>query len=371
MTDQINLGLIWAGAGGTSPVTETKYAEGWVAEIPTFQNFNFMLQGLDQNILHFAEYTSFNWQADIAYKLGAKVAHADKVYTCKVANIGIDPTSDSTNSYWVSGSLIGSAFGNLLESDGFKVELPVRSGSVFGGVDESIVNSIPILELRTTGATNNLALANVAGEAVVMNLGQSGPDARPLAKDAGNSHRIFHEGHFPQVSEVVGAIPEPTATGKSYARVGNSPTTGHWVEVTSTTVRDVPPPPVNGAGQGWYNLADGQFYLDINDGDSSQWVHANPPVIPATGVPIVVSDAPPPPTKGSGQGWYNLSDGQFYLDVEDGNSSQWVHANPTYAPKIISSGVEFTPTTTPLGTDLQTVVDALYQRILALEANHP
>lgn len=68
MTDQINLNLLWASGGGATPLTSTKYENGWIAEIPTFQNFNYMLQGLDQNVLHYAESSSFVWEPAISYK---------------------------------------------------------------------------------------------------------------------------------------------------------------------------------------------------------------------------------------------------------------------------------------------------------------
>lgn len=281
MTDQINLSLTWASAGGITPVTTTKYENGWVSEVPTYQNFNYMVQGLDKNILHLAESGNFNWQSDINYKAGVSVVSPlGSIFTAKANNINIDPDTDPGNSSWVNGQLVGSDFGSLVQSDGSKVALPVRANLLYTGVDQTVVNNVPLIELRTTAATDNLAVANVAGELVVSNLGQAGPDSRNLAKDTANTKRIFHEGHEPLVSEVVGAVEEAPTDGKSYARVGVSAVSGNWIAVTSTVVQTAPPPPVNGAGQGWYNLDDGQHYLDINDGDSSQWVLANPPLVP-------------------------------------------------------------------------------------------
>ena len=281
MTDQINLGLTWASAGGVTAVTTTKYENGWVSEVPTYQNFNYMVQGLDQNILHLAESGNYDWQNDINYKAGVSVVSPlGSIFTAKADNVNIDPDTDPGNSSWVNGQLVGSDFGSLVQSDGSKVALPVRANLLYTGVDQTVVNNVPLIELRTTAATDNLAVANVAGELVVSNLGQAGPDSRNLAKDTANTKRIFHEGHEPLVSEVVGAVEEAPTDGKSYARVGVSAVSGNWVAVTSTVVQTAPPPPVNGAGQGWYNLDDGQHYLDINDGDSSQWVLANPPLVP-------------------------------------------------------------------------------------------
>jgi len=287
MTDQINLSILWAATGGTTPVSTSKYQDGWVSEIPTFQNFNYMLQGLDQNMLHLAESSSFDWEAAINYKAGAKVLRAGIPYVARVDNLNIDPTTDTNNNTWVTGMIVGADFANLLETDGSKVEVGARTGNLYTAVDSAVVNSMPLIELRTTGATfDNWAVANITGELVASNLGKTGPDGRSLAKDAGNSHRLFHEGHLPGVSEVPGAVPEAPVDGKLYARIGTSPTSGTWTPVTSTVVQSAPPPAVLGAGQGWYNLDDGLFYVDINDGDSSQWVAACPPVIPRLADPI-------------------------------------------------------------------------------------
>tara|TARA_R110000851_G_scaffold244874_2_gene397627 strand:- start:12741 stop:13697 length:957 start_codon:yes stop_codon:yes gene_type:complete len=281
MTDQINLHLVWANTGGTAPVGDAKYVGGWVAEIPTYQNFNYMVQGLDKNILHLAEVGYFTWQSQITYVAGVQVISplGDK-FTARAASTGTDPDTDSTNSTWVHGWLVGSDIASLLESDGFQVALPVRTNALYTGMDQVIKNLNPMLEFRTTTASKNWALGNVSGELVAVDLAQAGPDNKSIAIAGADTHRLFHEGHSPEVAEVDGAVPEAPTDGKLYARVGVSAVSGSWVQVTSTTVSIAPPPPVLGAGQGWYNLEDGQFYLDINDGDSSQWVAGNPPTIP-------------------------------------------------------------------------------------------
>tara|TARA_R110000744_G_scaffold208461_14_gene327208 strand:+ start:1160 stop:4234 length:3075 start_codon:yes stop_codon:yes gene_type:complete len=278
MTDQVNLGLVWASGGGTENPGDTKFTDGWISEIPTFQEFNFMLNALDSNTLHFAENAMFDWQADINYEPGARIYDATtaKIYTCRAAHINQAPTGDVSFSFWVEGWLVGSDFASLVQSDGFKIELTARTGTTYDGQDVTLVNNIPMLKLSTTDTSINWAIANVAGEICVVDLGNSGsPDGRNLSKGAGNSHRVFHEGHFPDVSEVVDAVEEAPNDGGLYARINEG-----WTVVTSTIVSTAPPPAVVGAGQGWYNVDDGQFYLDINDGDSSQWVNANPPVIP-------------------------------------------------------------------------------------------
>ena len=293
MTDQINLGLIWAKNGGVTAVPEVKYESGWVAEIPTYQNFNYMVQGIDQNLLHLAEYSSYVWQGNINYKVGSKVLSSDgRLMTCVQGNIDQDPMTDSTGSYWVEGRHIGADPDVLTKADGLLVELTPRTGNLYNGQDQTVVNNLPLVVLETTsGTTKNWAVGNVGGEVTVSDLGTSGaPDNRDLSKGQGNTHRVFHEGHLPTASEVVGGVEEAPTNGKLYARKGLTAASGEWVTVTSTSVTNEPPPPTSGAGQGWYNLADGRFYVDINDGDSSQWVPASPPMVPVSAASNVTYD---------------------------------------------------------------------------------
>jgi hypothetical protein len=276
MTAQRDLGLVWALNGGTTPTGDTKYQDGWVAEIPTYQNFNYMVQGLDQNILHLAEFNGFDWQNDIGYKVGARAFENGTYWFCITDHTNQQPSTDTTNSYWVSGSALGS-FANLSETDGFRIELPEKSVNTYLGQDQTIVNTLPITVYQTTnGTAKNWGLGNQGGELVALDLGTgTSPDGRALVKGSDNSFRLFHEGHLPDISEVVDGVEESNSDDKIYGRYN-----GTWVEVTTTKVSDKPAPPIKGAGQGWYNLDDGQLYIDINDGDSSQWVPASPPIIP-------------------------------------------------------------------------------------------
>ena len=288
MTAQVRLDLVWGSTGSATPTpTDGEYTEGWVVEIPTFEEFNYVLQNFDRNILHFAESGSYDWMATISYAVGGKVLRSGILYTCKLAHIGQDPDLDTNNDYWVYGSMMGgSDYASLLVTDGFKLDMPSRPNHLFTGVDMTVSNFNPMIELRTDEDEDSLSIANVSGELVVTNLGKLGPDGRDLDLDAGSSFRVFHEGHLPTVAEVTDAVEEaPIGTGILYARRSDS----GWVPVTSTSVSDVPPAAPSGQGTGWYNTENGQLYIDIEDeSNSSQWVPANPPVIPEfnpTGIP--------------------------------------------------------------------------------------
>jgi hypothetical protein len=59
----------------------------------------------------------------------------------------------------------------------------------------------------------------------------------------------------------------------------------HWAQIaitaggTGLSVDIEPPFKANGSREAWYSLNDGQLYVDIDDGDSFQWVVANAPLL--------------------------------------------------------------------------------------------
>jgi len=284
MTAQRDLGLVWAFSGGTLPVDSTKYQNGWVAEIPTYQQFNYMVQGIDQNVLHLAEEGVFDWQDNITYAVGAKVKRTNVMYVCIANSLNNDPDLDSTNSYWVTGGYVGEPT-TLKQTDGFRLDFGFKSQSTWLGQEQTVYGTTPMVGYFTSDNSTNWGVANYSGELVAVDLGTATdtiPDSRNINKTGPNSHRLFHEGHLPTVSEVVGGVEEAPNDNKLYARKGITATTGQWEEVTTTTVSTSPPPPVRGAGQGWFNLDDGQLYIDVDDGDSEQWVPANSPYVPAS-----------------------------------------------------------------------------------------
>ena len=288
MTTPVGLELVWADAGGTSDPGDAKYQLGWLAEIPTFQNFNHVLNALDRAKLSYAENDIYYWQDNIGYTAGARVNRGEKTYYCKTPHNSDgsnpqDPELDTTNSYWVNSSVFSSqvdAFTNLDAKSGLLIDrlLPRDQKNKWTGSDLTINNINSIIALTATGASDdNLLFGNVGGKMVIVNVGNTPlADDRDIAIGAANkSYEVYHEGHKPTQAEVEGTIPTEPQDGKLYAR-----RSGNWVEVTSTTVSTSPPPPVKGNGQGWYNLDDGQYYIDIDDGSSSQWVIANPPLLP-------------------------------------------------------------------------------------------
>jgi len=287
MTTPTNLNLIWALTGGSTNPGDAKYSTGWEVEIPTYQDFNHVLRSLDEAKLSYAEADVYLWQDLIAYAAGAKVKKGGVTYRCvtshndSVGSNPQDPSLDTTNSYWVVGSVfstLADSYSNLRAVEGLKLDkVQTRpTNDLWNSNDVTINNISNIIALNNDSASyDNLLFGNVRGKLVVINVANlTDPDGRNLISDT-SSYNIYHEGNKPTQGDIDGTIPTEPQDGKLYGRRANN-----WVEVTTTTISEAPPPPVSGNGQSWYNLEDGRLYVDINDGDSSQWVPASPPIIP-------------------------------------------------------------------------------------------
>mgnify|MGYP003648036906 CR=1 FL=1 len=274
MTVQNDLERVWASTGAVTDPNAANYAQGWLAEIPTFQEFNYVLRNATQNTLSLAERGVFVWQVDIAYRVGAEVDHAGITHTCIIAHTGITPSNDT---YWTKGTVLGTLASNAMSSHGVLIrDVNTRAGvGSWSGNEITLQNTNAVIAFNIPSADNWL-LHNVNGEMGVTNVTSAGtPDGRAMSYSSPNTHRLYHEGHPPTQSEVANTIPANPNNSTLYARRGTN-----WVAVTANVISDTPPDPVTGTGTGWYNLEDGQYYLDIDDGDSSQWVTANPPLIP-------------------------------------------------------------------------------------------
>lgn len=321
MTTQQSLSQVWAETGGVTDPLPTKYSTGWIAEIPTFQNFNYVLQTTTKNILSLAEKGAFDHDPLVNYDVGAVARGTDGItYYALVANLGQDPVADTLHNFWKQAPTFGL---DSDISDGYKgLHLKELEGGgsdmQWRANDATLTAFKPLIAFNTTSGNDNYLMGNISGHVCVVNTGAvDTPDDRNIAIGGTGVFKMFHEGNPPEQTDVPGTIPEAPLDGKLYARIN-----GDWQEVTSTTVSDAPPPPVNGAGQGWYNLADGVHYLDIDDGDSSQWVPANAPFAYRSDL---ISEAPED-GKSYGRnnaGWVPVveeapADGKRYVRLDEG-----------------------------------------------------
>ena len=244
MTTPTGLELVWANAGGTTDPGNTKYQLGWVAEVPTFQNFNHVLQSLDKAKLSYAEADVYPWQDKIAYVVGAKVIKANIRYTCVTAHNDSagtnpqDPALDNTHSYWVTGMSLSArddVASDLKQEDGLKLDRvnERNTTNLWESNDVTIHNKTAVIALNNTAlAQDNYLLTNAQGKVVVVNVGaEVNPDGTTslLPSVNPNAHELFHEGHPPTQAEVAGTIPTNPQDGKVYGRQS-----GNWIEISNS-----------------------------------------------------------------------------------------------------------------------------------------
>ena len=233
MTIQNNLSLVWAIEGSALPFEdadpESRYKTGWVSEIPTYENFNYVLQDHSKNLLVLAESSGFTWQNDINYKPGALVISGDKEFYCHLANINKDPATDSTQSYWRLSESWGAAHTYSAKTGAVNNVMFARGIDTWLGQDQTIINSNNafVLFADTSGRTNILfGLSD--GELVTKYVGNriepNGQNINPDGTDS--AHRIFHEGHPPVQTEVSGTIPDAPNDSYWYGRHQND-----WIRV--------------------------------------------------------------------------------------------------------------------------------------------
>jgi len=107
--------------------------------------------------------------------------------------------------------------------------------------------------------------------------------------------------------------------GGPYARQTNA-----WVTLPpSGAAMGTSPPASPVVGQFWYDLADGQTYCYVDDGNTRQWVVANN----QPGAYLATNAATPPSNPAVGQLWFDTVGAQTYVWYDDGSSKQWIVAN--------------------------------------------
>ena len=109
MTTAKTLGRVWA-MTPAKPIRdpgESKYALGWVAEIPTYEVLNYLHNRIDANILALAEMGVFEWGADITYKKGALAWDETdgKIYIALVASPSKTLTPSNNPTQWTQSSI--------------------------------------------------------------------------------------------------------------------------------------------------------------------------------------------------------------------------------------------------------------------------
>lgn len=98
-----NLRVIWASAGDKIKFEDSKIQLGYIPEIPTAQGFNWIENKQDSAIAHINQRGVAEWDPTTDYLAGKSYAQGSDgvIYFCITDTLGVDPTQDSTNTYWV------------------------------------------------------------------------------------------------------------------------------------------------------------------------------------------------------------------------------------------------------------------------------
>jgi hypothetical protein len=107
-----NLNLIWADAGDKIKPSDAKIAEGWIVEIPTRQNFNYLDWRQDAAISHINQRGVAEWDLNTDYLGGKSYTQGSDgvIYFCVQNTVGVDPTQDTAGEYWVEAFVTSSGY---------------------------------------------------------------------------------------------------------------------------------------------------------------------------------------------------------------------------------------------------------------------
>lgn len=98
-----NMTRVWAESAPPTNIedpdvtTPGKWAMGWIAETPGFENFNYLQQYFTQSLTYLNEQGIARWDANTTYPIGAYSKGSNNtLYVAKVETTGDDPTSSPT-----------------------------------------------------------------------------------------------------------------------------------------------------------------------------------------------------------------------------------------------------------------------------------
>jgi len=160
-----NINQIWSASGDILKPSDSKIAQGWAAEIPPRQWFNWDQNRKDQAIAHINQHGIPVWdnvteyQANSSYVQGSN----DYIYYCLFTNTNRDPVTDNTSSWKVvlnptgqTGQVSFNANGYMKLDNGFILQWGIGVTASNGRFTASFPIAFPNACLRTY-ATNSAA----------------------------------------------------------------------------------------------------------------------------------------------------------------------------------------------------------------------
>lgn len=116
-----NLSLTWASGGDILNPGDTKYANGWVVEIPARQWFNYLDNRQDTAIAHINQHGVAVWDAGTEYQANKSYCQGKSngtIYRCVQTHTNQDPEADISNTYWIVAFASAGDFYTKAEVDG-------------------------------------------------------------------------------------------------------------------------------------------------------------------------------------------------------------------------------------------------------------
>lgn len=151
-----SLNMIWADAGDKIKPDDGKIQTGWLSEIPTRQNENWIQNRQDQFNAHVNQHGIALWDDKTEYLKGFSLSMGSNgiIYRCKVTNIGQDPVS--TSGYWVQ---------TIIDADS---ELAIRKFIGYSLYSSDFTANVNTRVYATATLTMTLPANSVAGDVITV-----------------------------------------------------------------------------------------------------------------------------------------------------------------------------------------------------------
>lgn len=97
------LSLTWARTGDKREPSNTKKDLGWVEEVPTYQDFNWLDNKQDTAIAHINQHGIAVWDTTTEYTINRSYVQGSdgNIYYCKATNTNVNPVTDTSETSWI------------------------------------------------------------------------------------------------------------------------------------------------------------------------------------------------------------------------------------------------------------------------------
>ena len=97
-----NLSNMWASSGDVLKPSDSKILQGWSAEIPPRQWFNWLDNRQDQAIAHIVQHGIASWSSDVEYQDDVSYCQGSDglIYRCLQTHTNQNPVLDTNRVYW-------------------------------------------------------------------------------------------------------------------------------------------------------------------------------------------------------------------------------------------------------------------------------